>query len=96
MPIKDVICIISRLLETAPQVTGLHLEPFGFQVTPNLGEATKKQSEIFNLYEWNVNFFEILNLAQDKGLIKIDFVETDLFLPEDPTNATSVAIWKKR
>ncbi|MEQ8195848.1 MAG: hypothetical protein RIB59_15295, partial [Rhodospirillales bacterium] len=83
------------LTNAAPQVIGLHLEPFGFQVE-NLGPATRKHREVFELYEWNVNFYEILNQAQDEGLIEIDFIETELFFPADATNPTSLAIWHKK
>jgi hypothetical protein len=83
------------LTAAAPEVIGLHLEPFGFQIDPELGPATKKQAEVFKVYEWNQNFYAVLNQAQDEGLLTIDYVETELFFPADPVNATSVAIWHK-
>jgi hypothetical protein len=84
-------CVVSA----APEVVGLHLEPFGFQAEPDLGPATKKQKEIFELYEWNLNFYDVLREAQEEGLLAIDNIEADCFLPADPTNATSLAVWHK-
>jgi len=74
------------LVDAAPNVIGLHLEPVGFQATPDLGPVTKKQVEYFKQYGWNVNFYEMLNQARDEGLVEIDFVETDLFFSGDPHN----------
>jgi len=42
------------------------------------------------------NFYEVLLQAKEEGLIDIDYVETELFFPEDPGNPTSVAIWRNK
>jgi hypothetical protein len=84
------------LIDSAPHVIGMHLEPFGFQVNPDLGPITKKHNDFFKRSKWNINFYEVLLQAKEEGLIDIDYVETELFFPEDPGNPTSVAIWRKK
>ncbi|MEX2451542.1 MAG: hypothetical protein WD407_11855 [Rhodospirillales bacterium] len=84
------------LVNAAPHVIGLHLEPFGFQAKPDLGPATTAHAEFFRRNDWNLNFYETLTRARDEGLIVIDFVDTELFFPCDPMNPTSLAIWHKK
>ena len=84
------------LIDSAPHVIGMHLEPFGFQVNPDLGPITKKHNDFFKRNKWNINFYDVLLQAKEEGLIDIDYVETELFFPEDPGNPTSIAIWRKK
>ena len=84
------------LTNAAPNVIGLHLEPFGFQSHPDLGPVTKFHAERFEIGQWNVNFYEILNKASEEGILEIDYIETELFFPSDANNPTSVAIWHKK
>ena len=83
------------LANAAQEVTGMHLEPFGFQNNPDLGDVTKIQAEQFHAKKWNVNFYQTLKQAEDRKILEIDFIDTELFLASDPLYPTSVAIWHK-
>jgi len=83
------------IANAADEVIGLHLEPFGFQYAPDLGEVTKIQAEQFQAKKWNVNFYETLKQAEDQNILKIDFIDTEVFLPADPLNPTSLVTWHK-
>lgn len=76
----------------AKKVVCLNFEPFGYQLQ-ELGPATKGHKDLFQKMEWNQNFGPTLLAAQKQGLIRIEYLETELFLPTDQDNATSLAIW---
>ena len=76
----------------ARSVDCIHLEPFGFQVA-ELGPASigHRQQAIEN--NWNVNFAAALQEAQQTHGVRISCLITELSLPIDPNNPTSLAIW---
>jgi SAM-dependent methyltransferase len=76
----------------AREVTGIHLEPFGFQ-TEALGPATAAHAAFFRNQRWNQNFAAALHEAREKRLVAVSYVATEVFLPHDPENPTSLAIW---
>jgi hypothetical protein len=57
----------------------MHLEPFGFQCAPDLGDVSKIQAEQFQAKRWNVNFYETLKQAEDQNILDIDLIDTELF-----------------
>lgn len=77
----------------AREVTCIHLEPFGFQFA-DLGPVTKLHRAMMERNHWNLNFGEALLRAQDEQAIRVKFVATELFLPADFENPTSLAIWE--
>jgi len=76
-------------------VTCIHLEPFGFQIE-DLGPASKAHAKFARERGWNQNFIEALCAARDRSWLTIQFIVTEMFLPADPHNPTSLAIWESR
>jgi hypothetical protein len=97
--IEQVEAIDLRLIETiaqaAPSVCVVHLEPFGFQAA-NLGPVSQAHAEMMEKNKWNRNLYAVLREAEAKGMIKLDFVATEIFLPTNPKNPTSLAVWRNR
>jgi hypothetical protein len=76
----------------AREVTCLHFEPFGFQVS-DLGPVSQAHRRNMAKNGWNQNFAAaLLQAEQDFGFTK-SFIATELFLPTDSENPTSLAIW---
>lgn len=70
--------LVQWMCEQAPQVTGLHFEPIGWQMDDNLetappwvGEFHKRCEE----FSYNRNLWPLLQQAQDQGQIKIETAE---------------------
>ncbi|HUN49307.1 MAG TPA: hypothetical protein VMU85_22425 [Stellaceae bacterium] len=80
---------ISRV---ASAVTALHFEPFGFQVA-DLGPASQAHREFITDKGWNVNFAASLSQACQQFGFRTSFMATEMFLPHDAPNPTSLAIW---
>lgn len=74
-------------------VTCIHLEPFGFQIA-DLGPASKAHAEFARDHDWNHNFVEALFAARDRSWLTIQVLATEMFLPIEPHNPTSLAIWE--
>jgi hypothetical protein len=85
------VSLFQTIAQAAKSVTCLHFEPFGFQVR-ELGEVTRYQKQGFAKNGWNENFYATLMAAAAQGVLKIDSVETEIFL-SDRSNPTSLAIW---
>jgi SAM-dependent methyltransferase len=96
--IEQVLQIPAQLLETiagcADEVLAVHFEPFGFQVGEDLGEYTQRHREFAVKRGWNQNLFQELIRARDRGVLELQFVGTELMLPDDPVNPTSLAVWR--
>lgn len=84
-----------RLAAAAPAVVGIHIEPFGFQVNAGLGPATRHQARQFAERRWNTNLHHALRRAEADGVIAIDRLELECFLPDDASNPSSLAIWHR-
>lgn len=84
-----------RLAAAAPAVIGIHIEPFGFQVDAALGPATRHHVNHFARRRWNSNLHHVLRRAEADGVIAVDHVELECFLPIDATNPSSLAIWHR-
>ncbi len=76
----------------ARRVDCIHLEPFGFQVA-ELGPASREHRKQAIENNWNVNFAAALQEAQQAHGVRISCLITELSLPIDPNNPTSLAIW---
>jgi len=82
------------LAAAADEVTGMHFEPFGFQ----LGGANKIAADHRVLFEsrgWNVDLLERLREADGRGAIRMTFLSDNLF-SNSVENPTSVAIWEAK
>ncbi len=81
------------LAAIAPEVRGVHLEPFGFQLDASTS-AAKKHKAWCEDNKWNQNFHETLKGAERDGALAIEHQELNRYSLEDG-NPTSVAIWRK-
>lgn len=77
----------------ADEVVGLNLEPFGFQVA-ELGETSRMQRAEFSIRGWNTNFVDALMAAREGGLVDLTYMATEMFVSNDHTNSTSLAVWR--
>jgi len=84
-----------RLAQAAPEVVGVHIEPFGHQANPTLGAATREQVKLFAKRRWNSNMHHIARRAEADGVIAIDQVSLECFLPTDPINPSSLLVWHR-
>lgn len=78
----------------ARRVDCIHFEPFGFQLA-ELGPASREHRHQAIENSWNVNFAGALRAAQQAHGIEISCLITELSLPIDPHNPTSLAIWHR-
>lgn len=85
-----------RLAQAAPEVVGVHIEPFGFQANANLGAATREQVKLFASRRWNSNMHHIVRRAEADGVIAVDQITLECFLPTDPTNPSSLLVWHRK
>lgn len=83
------------LSAAAPKVVGVHVEPFGFQVDAGFGPATRAQAQFFAERRWNTNFVHALRRAETDGAVAVEARELECFLPVDPANPSSLAVWRK-
>jgi hypothetical protein len=84
--------LFGAIAGVARRVDCIHLEPFGFQLA-ELGPASREHRKQAIENNWNVNFAAALQEAQQAHGVKISCLITELSLPIDPHNPTSLAIW---
>jgi SAM-dependent methyltransferase len=77
----------------AKDVTGLHFEPFGYQLGET-GPVTKDHKKFMLERGWNQNFAVALAQAMQRYGLNSDFTVTEQFLPADWQNPTSLTIWR--
>jgi hypothetical protein len=80
------------LAGAAENVTCIHFEPFGFQISTN-NPISKSQQNLAHDKNWNTNFVEVLEQSRASKKINVVFMATDLFAI-DKISPTSVAIWQ--
>jgi SAM-dependent methyltransferase len=94
--IEQVCQIDAKLFEVIAAAAGrvdcVHFEPFGFQLA-ELGPASREHRSQAIENSWNLNFAAALQEAQQKHGVRISCLVTESFLPADPHNPTSLAIW---
>ncbi len=81
-----------RLCSFAPKMTGVHIEPFGFQIEQP-GPLTQQHAVVNRERGWNQDFAKTLHSAQDRGIVQIDSIAAEIFLSSDITNPSSFAMW---
>lgn len=86
--------LIRVLAQCAERIVCVHFEPFGFQIDPNLGDATRAQNKFFLKQEWNINFWETLIKAQNEKLLRIKFAAQEIICDTDPVNPLSLVVWE--
>jgi SAM-dependent methyltransferase len=84
--------LFAVIAAAARRVDCVHFEPFGFQLA-ELGPASREHRNQAIENRWNVNFAGVLQEAQQAHGLQISCVITELSLPIDPHNPTSLAIW---
>jgi SAM-dependent methyltransferase len=84
--------LFKELASIAKYVTGIHFEPFGFQIRQT-GPVSQHHQQFMQEQGWNCNFAEALKQALQLYGIKSDFTVTEAFLPTDWANPTSLTIW---
>ncbi|CAA7626135.1 hypothetical protein [Magnetospirillum sp. UT-4] len=82
----------ARLAACAPQVTAIHMEPFGFQLDALDGEPSRLQRHLFAERDWNTNLTARLLEANAAGTIRLTTLAKEI-LGGEPNNATSLAVW---
>jgi len=80
------------LAAAAPEITGMHFEPFGFQLGRD-NEIAKRQLDHIAGRGWNLDLLEKLRDADKRGAIHMTFLSDNLW-GNTPENPTSVAIWE--
>ena len=84
---------VTQLAKAALRVVGIHFEPFGFQVSPALGPATRIHKENILANEWNVDLVHRLVEARNEGAIRILTLAPEASFT-DANNPTSIAVWE--
>lgn len=84
-----------RLTKAAPNVTGIHFEPFGFQLAELEGEPSRAQRQLFEQFDWNRNLARTLVDAHNDGHIKLIFFGKEV-AGGHAENPTSLAVWECR
>lgn len=79
----------------ADRVTGVHFEPFGFQIAQFPGEVTDAQKRLIEGNGWNGNMVEMLTASARRGEIDITFMAKNMMGSDDPENPTSLAVWRR-
>ncbi len=82
------------LASAAENVTCIHFEPFGFQISTG-SPISKSQQNLAHDKNWNTNFVEVLEASRVGKKINVVFMATDLFAI-DKISPTSVAIWQNQ
>jgi hypothetical protein len=68
--------LIGQLCDLAPEVTGVHFEPIGWQFASNPDEPfIKAHRERCAEHNYNTNFWSLLKDNEKRGLIRIDVAE---------------------
>jgi SAM-dependent methyltransferase len=86
--------LFAAIAGLARRVDCVHLEPFGFQLA-ELGPASREHRDQAVENNWNLNFAAALQEAQQSHGLRISCLITEMSLPADPRNPTSLAIWHK-
>lgn len=81
----------AKLVENCDQVTGIHLEPFGYQI-PKMQARTLDHRAFMEKRGYNANLYEVLNLAKDRGEIKLSKIVPNISALQ-VENPTSLAVW---
>ena len=76
-------------------VTGIHFEPFGFQIED---DEPNKVSELHKhaaaKMGWNKNFVDMIQSANDTDEIELVYMAKNMMGGDDMANPTSLAIWQ--
>lgn len=78
----------------APDVTCVHLEPFGFQLEGATGAGDRRQREFFLHQGWNSNLAEVSAEAERAQILTRTVIVPHTFISPDPLNITSLMVWQ--
>jgi hypothetical protein len=79
------------LAESAPEIVGVHFEPFGFQMGGN-DSVTNEHHAFIREKKYNVDLLARLREAETRGMLAVRRLMANAFAPQ-PENPTSVAVW---
>ena len=84
--------LIELMAGAADYVKTVHFEPFGFQLEPNLGEATANHARWIMEKGWNINLGPILVEAHNSGIIRCTHLLAEIL--GGGGDPQSLAIWE--
>ncbi len=89
--------VFTALLDQLPNVTGVHLEPVGWQLPPGplAGRAPCSSPAYAEAHDYNRNFWSLLTALEAEGLIEIDDVQADI-IGLNPKNPSTLIRWHAR
>ncbi|MSO85359.1 MAG: hypothetical protein EXR04_05330 [Rhodospirillales bacterium] len=82
------------LAAAAPEVTAIHLKPFGFQIEKK-SSASRKQAAFIKKKFYNMNLAKVLRAAEKRGKLAVRMMVLNAINP-DESNPTSIAVWDNR
>ena len=84
--------LIERMAGSADYVKAVHFEPFGFQLDPNLGEATPHHARAMMDKGWNTNLGPTLIEAHNRGSIRCTHMVPEIL--GGGLDPQSLAVWE--
>lgn len=84
--------VINNILASADNVTCLHIEPVGWQIS---NKSIMKEDKIGFKKYYNKNLYKILKEFESEDKIKIDEVKLDFFNFGDPESCGTLIKWTK-
>ena len=82
------------LAAAAPEVTAIHLEPFGFQIERK-SSVSKKHAAFIKGSFFNMNLAEVLRAAEKRKKLTVRVTVLNAINPQEE-NPTSIAVWDNR
>ena len=84
-----------EMTRAAAAATGLHFEPFGFQLSPPTYAFSELQAREAASHNWNIDLGRVLQDLHDSGVIEVQYSGKDILPAKDPGHALSVTLWHK-
>ncbi len=84
--------LVEEMSRAAEYVKTVHLEPFGFQVEPNLGEMTTRHAEHIREKGWNTNLGPMLVQGHNSGVIRLSHLVAEVM--GGGLDPLSLAVWE--
>jgi len=88
--------LIPAICDLAEQVTCIHIEPFGYQLSSikNENEVDKNQRQYFKENSWNKNLVRQLVYHSCNEKIDLQYIGKNVLGGGDAHNPSSLALWK--
>lgn len=82
------------LARAAPEVLGVHFEPFGFQLG-GADPVSNAHRAFIRDQNYNTNLIDCLKAAEGRGAVAVRHLAANVIAPQ-PENPTSIAIWENQ